>query len=376
MKLQVLQEKLKKGLGIVEKISSKSLTLPILNNVLIEAEKNFLCLSTTDLEIGIKWWMLTKIEKDGKTTIPSRLLLSFVNSLPNRVIEINSKEDILNVECEGYEAKIKGFSAEDYPLIPKIGKEECVSLNSASFCRDLTQIADIPLISTTRPEISGVYFSFEKNLITVATTDSFRLGEKKISFSTKSSLTSNHNFIIPQKTIKEVINIFGDQIGDINIYFSPNQIMFESVMTETDHPQVQLISRLIDGEYPNYKDIIPKGNTTQLILNREDFLNQIRTASLFSGKSNEIILKADPPKKEVQILSQSSELGEHKSSTPGQTTGEEAEVAFNYKYLLDGVSKARGVEISLDLNGDSGPGVLHTVGDDTYTYVVMPIKAS
>lgn len=376
MKLQILQEKLKEGLGITEKISSKSLTLLILNNVLIEAEKNFLCLSSTDLEIGVKWWALSKIEKDGKTTIPARLLLNFVNSLPNKIIEMNLKEDALVVECEGYNTKIKGFSAEDYPLIPKIGKDEFVSLNSASFCRDLAQIADIPMVSTTRPEISGIYFVFQKGLITIAATDSFRLGEKKISFLTKSSLTNNCNFILPQKTLKEVINIFGDKEGDLTIYFSPNQIMFESLMSEIDHPQAQLISRLIDGEYPNYKDIIPKGYITQVILNKEDFLNQIKTASLFSGRSNEIRLKTNLSKKEVQILSQSSELGEHQSLIPAQISGEDAEVAFNYRYLLDGISKARGIEVSLDLNGDSGPGVIRSVGDDTYIYVAMPIKAS
>lgn len=372
MKLQILQEKLKEGLGVVERVSSKSLTLPILNNVLIEAEKNFLNLSTTDLEIGIRWWALVKTEKEGKITAPSKLLSSFINSLPNKIIELDSKED-LNIECAGCSTKIKGLSAEEFPLIPKIGQEEFISLNAGDFCRDLSQISDIPAISNTRPEISGIYFSFQKNLILIAATDSFRLGEKRI-VNLKSSQASERSLIIPQKTIKEVINIFADKPGELKIYFSPNQIMFESEMVETSHPQIQLISRLIDGEYPNYKEIIPKDFSTQIILNKDEFLNQIKTASLFSGKSNEVKLKINPSKKEIQILSQSIELGEHQSSFQGKITGESAEVNFNHRFLLDGLNKARGAEIEFNLNGDSGPGVLHSVEDDTYTYVVMPIK--
>ncbi|MDP2947140.1 MAG: DNA polymerase III subunit beta [Nanoarchaeota archaeon] len=376
MKLQILQEKLKEGLGIVEKISSKSLTLPILNNILIETEKNFLNLSATDLEIGIKWWALTKIEKEGKITAPSKLLSGFVGSLPQKTINIEAVKDILNLKCEEYNAKIKGFSAEEYPLIPKISKNEFISLNSAGFCRDLSQISDIPSPSNSRPEISGIYFSVQKNLITAAATDSFRLGEKKILNISKSSITNNYSLIIPQKTIKEVINIFGDKEGDITIYFSPNQIMFEILMQETDHPQIQLISRLIDGEYPNYKEIIPKNFSTRIILNKDVFLNQIKTASLFSGKTNEIKLKASPEKKEIQILSQSPELGEHQSVITAQITGEKAEVAFNYRFLWDGLNKADNGEVVLDLNSDSGPGVVRSEGNETYTYVAMPIKSA
>jgi len=381
MNLQILRGKLKEGLGIVDRVSSKSLTLPILNNVLLESEKNFLSLSTTDLEIGIRWWALTKIEKEGKVTIPSKLLLSFINSLPDKAIQISAQNNVLNVSCDKYNTKIKGFSAEEFPLIPKIGKDEFVALNGAIFCRDLAQIADIPLVSTTRPEISGIYFNFQKNLIVCAATDSFRLGEKKFSSVSQSSLSKNYSLIVPQKTVKEVINIFGDSANEMKIYFSPNQIMFESLMQETDHPQVQLTSRLIDGEYPNYAEIIPKGFATRAVLDKNEFFNQVKTASLFSGKTNEIRIriekKAMPAgRQEIRISSQSSELGEHQSVMGGKITGEDADVAFNYRFLLDGISKARGNEITIDLNGDSGPGVLRSEGDETYTYVAMPIKAS
>ena len=376
MKLQILQEKIKQGLNITERISSKSLTLPILNNTLISTEGNFLNLSATDLEIGIKWWSLVKVEKEGNIAIPSRLLLNFINLLPNKKINILIKDDVLNIECDNYKTKIKGFTSEEFPLIPKIKKEEYVSVRSLNFCKNLTQLVDIAVPSTTRPEISGVYFNFQENSITAAATDSFRLGEKKISLTNQSLINKQQSLIVPQKTVKEIINIFGEKDQELRIYFSPNQIMFESLMQETDHEEVQVISRLIEGKYPNYQEIIPKKSTTQIILNKDSFINQIRTASLFSGKTNEVKLIINSKKKEVKILSQSSEIGEHQSLILGKIEGMDLEISFNYKFLLDGLSKIKSSEVVLELSGDSGPGVLRPVGDNTYLYVVMPIKST
>ncbi len=376
MKLLILQEKLKQGLNIVEKVSSKSLTLPILNNILISTEKNFLNLAATDLEMGINWWVLTKTEKEGKTTIPSRLFSNFINLLPNKKINLELRDNNLFIECENYKTQIKGLSAEEFPIIPKITNGDIVSIETSSFCKSLNQIADIAVPSTARPEISGVYFLFQKNLITIAATDSFRLGEKKIFLKNNSPLEKEYSLILPQKTAKELVNIFGEKQGELKMYFSPNQVMFEYPMEETDHAQIQVISRLIEGEYPNYQEIIPKKYTTQLVLNKDEFLNQIKTASLFSGKINEVKIKASPEENKIEIFSQSSEIGEYQSSVSGKVEGEPVEISFNHRFLLDGLLSIKAPEIILELNKETGPGVLKAVGDDTYIYVVMPIKAS
>jgi len=376
MKIQILQEKLKEGLGIVEKVSLKSVTLPILNNVLLEIKKNFLKLSATDLEIGIRWWALAKTDKEGSLAVPSKLLSSFITLLPNKKIELSSKEDVLDVECEDCQTKIKGFSAEEFPLIPEVRKEEFVSVKASFFCRGLAQIADIPVLSSARPEISGVFFSFQKDSLSTAATDSFRLGEKKIPLSEKNNLAKPVSFILPQKTAKELINIFSDKEENLKIYFAPNQVMFELTMPETDHPQIQIVSRLIEGSYPNYKGIIPQKFSTRLTLNKDEFLNKIKAAALFSGKSNEIKISADPAQKQAEVLSQAADLGDHKSALACGAEGEKLEVTFNYRFLQDGISKIRGDEAILELNGDSGPGVLKDTKDSTYTYVVMPIKSS
>ncbi len=376
MKFIILQEKLKKGINFIERISSRSLTLPILNNILISTEKNFLNLAATDLEIGIKWWGLTKIEKQGKVTIPARLLSSFIGLLPNKKIDLETKNNDLFLSCGNHQTQIKGISAEEFPIIPKIKEEETISINSKDLCKGINQIVDIAVSSITKPEISGLLFSLEGKQITLVATDSFRLGEKKIFLKKKPSSQKEISIIIPQKAAKEITNIFSEVDKELKIYFSPNQIMFELGMEETPHPEIQLISRLIEGEYPNYQEIIPKKNATQIILEKDNFLNQIKSASLFSGKVNEVKIKVDPQKKEIEIFSQDPEVGEYKSSVPGKIKGEACEVSFNHRFLMDGLASIRSAEVSFELNKDSGPGVLKPIGDENYVYVVMPIKGS
>lgn len=374
MKLIILQNKLKQGLSVIERASSKSFTLPILRNLLLKAEKNFLELSSTDLEIGIKWWILAKIEKEGKITIPISILSTFINLLPEKPISLVANNQILSVECENYKTKIKGQSSEDFPLIPEISEGISFFLDSFSFCQGLSQIVDIVFPSTVRPEISGIHFLIQKDLIKMAATDSFRLGEKTLFLEKPLPIEKEISLILPQKTAKEIINIFGEKEGELKILVSPNQILFESLMAETSHPQIHLSSKLIEGEYPNYQEIIPKKYETQVVLERQEFLNQIKAASLFSGKINEVKFKIDPKKEIVEISSQNPETGEYHSLLPGKIKGKEEEISFNYRFLNNGLLNIKSSEVIFELNGEVGPGVLKPVGDASYIYVVMPIK--
>ena len=378
MKLIILQEKLKEGIGIIERVSVKSLTLSILNNVLLKTEKNFLNLVTTDLETGIKWWSLAKVEKEGALTVPTKIISSFVNFLPNKQITLELKDLVLDIECENYQTKIKGQSADEFPIIPQITEGESISVNSQSFCQSLNTIVDIPVPSTAKPEISGIYFAFQKDFIKMTATDSFRLAEKTffLEGQASSSLSKECTFILPQKAAREIVNIFGGKEGELRIYFSPNQVLFELPMVETPHPQIQLVSRLIEGEYPNYEAIIPKKSETQVSFQRNEFLNQIKSASLFSGKINEVKLKIDPKKERVELFSQNPDLGEYHSYLPGRIKGKELEISFNHRFLADGLLNIKSPEVVFELTGPEGPAVLKPAGDQTYLYVAMPIKAS
>ncbi len=373
MKIEILKENLKNGLNIVEKIVGKNLSLPILNNVLIDIEDSFVNLVSTDLETSIKIWILTKIIKKGKVVVPAKFLSSFVASLPNEKITMEAKGQDLYIECENLKTQIQGYNPEDFPIIPKFDDAEYLEVDSKKLCQSISQVVDIAFTSASRPEISGIYFNFSKNNIKVVATDSFRLAEKNIHLETP--IKKEYSFILPQKPAREIMNILDGKEGTLKIYFSNNQVLFELPMAEVKHPQIQITSRLIDGEYPNYQDIIPNKFKTNVVLKRDEFLNQIKTASLFSGKVNEVKLIVNPEKNVVEVFSKSSDIGENKSSLSAKIEGEAVEVAFNYKFLVDGLLNIKSSEVTFDISKEDGPCLLKPVGDNNYIYMVMPIKS-
>ena len=374
MKVEILKENLKNGLNVVEKIVGKNPSLPILDNVLMQTEDNFLCLSSTDLETAVKLWILTKIVKKGSVVVPAKFFSNLVSLLPNEKITLEEKKQGLYIECKNFKNQIQGFNPEEFPLIPEFENLEFLEIDNKKFCQGLAQIVDVASPSQSRPEISGIYFIFSKNLIKIVATDSFRLAEKSIVL--EEPLKKEISFILPQKPAREIINILGEKEGKTKIYFSPSQTMFELPMKDAARPQVQIISRLIEGEYPNYEEIIPTKFKTHIIIKRDEFLSQIKAASLFSGKVNEIKIKANPETKEVEISAQDINVGESKSSISAKIEGEEIEASFNCKFLSDGLLNIKSSEVIFDLSREDGPSILKPVGDASYIYVVMPIKST
>src|SRR5579863_36091 len=275
MKVEILKENLKTNLNIIERVVGKNLSLPILNNVLITTDDNFLNLVSTDLEIAIKLWILVKIIKKGSVVVPAKFLSSYISSLPNEKIILDQKEQNLYIECKSLKTNIQGFNPEDFPIIPEFKDSEFLEVDANKIYQGLSCIVDIAAQSANRPEISGIYFSFSKNTIKIVATDSFRLGEKNVQL--EKALEKDHTFILPQKAAREIMNILENKEGMVKIYFSSNQALFELPMKEVKHPQVQITSRLIEGEYPNYQDIIPTKFKTQAVLKRDEFLSQIKT---------------------------------------------------------------------------------------------------
>ncbi len=373
MKIEVLKENLKTNISIIERIVGKNLSLPILNNVLMNIEDSFLSLISTDLEIAIKVWMLVKIIDKGKVVVPAKFLSSFISSLPNEKIVMESVGQNLHIQCGNLKTQIQGNNSEDFPLIPEFKDVEFLMVDSRRICQGISQVIDLTSQSQSRPEISGIYFSFLKNQIKIVATDSFRLGEKTIHMD--EPIKKEHSFILPQKAAREIINILENKDVLVKIYFSQNQALFELPMKEVDHPQVQLTSRLIEGEYPNYQDIIPSQFKTHVTVKRDEFLNHIKTASLFSGKVNEIKISVNKDKQEVQIFAKSQDVGENTSSLSAKIEGESIETSFNHKYIVDGILNIKSSEILFDISKEDGPCILRPVGDSSYLYVVMPIKA-
>jgi len=372
MKLTILKNNLINGISSVERISQKNISLPILETVLFETYKNFLKLSTTNLESGINWYNLAKIEKQGKICIPVKFLATFLNLLPEKPILLEVKNSSLELKCGSYNTKIKGNDPKDFPIIPEVKEGDFMSISSPILCQSLNKILNIPSPSVARPEISGILFIIQKDLLKLVATDSFRLAETKINL--EKELEKEYSLILPQPAAREVVNIFGEKEGNLKIYLSPNQIFFEYMMETLEHPQIQFTSRLIEGEYPNYQEIIPKKYTTHLVLPKEEFLKQIKTAGLFSGKINEVKIKIRPKEGKVEIFSQNPDLGEYNSFLKGKIEGKEMEISFNHRFLTDGISKIRSKEVIFDLTNEEGPAILKPTDTQDYFYIIMPIK--
>jgi len=373
MKLTILTQELKKGLSYTERLTGRNLTLPILNNVLIEALPNFLKISSTDLETGVEWWGLCKTEEEGRITIPAKILAQVVNNISDEKIEIEDKNDTLFIKTKTFKTQIKGYTADDFPIIPQFSKEDCIEVSAQELKDGLVDVVDIASLSQIRPEISGIYFVFKKDLVNLVATDSFRLVERTIkSNNYKNSFSEDIKFILSQKTTKEVINILQENTGLVKIYYSESQILFETCLSEIEHPEINLISRQIEGNYPAYKEIIPKEYKTRIIVEKDKLVKQIKLAGLFAGKINEIKIKNDD--KNLEILSQDLELGENNSTLEVKIEGDNTEISFNYKFVLDGINRVKTKNVILELQGSSGAGVVKAEEAMDYIYVVMPIK--
>lgn len=371
MKITCLQENLKKALNITERIIGRNLTLPILNNLLLSVENSSkLKISSTNLEIGINSWVNGKIEEKGDITVPARLINDFINNLPNKKIELKAKDNQLELKCEQFKGVIKGLSADEFPIIPKIKGQSIIEVKGNNFKNALSQVVEMAAISEIRPEISGICLNFNKDLIKLAATDSFRLAEKSIEIKVnqeEKKKVNNEYIIIPQRTVQEIIRILGEDDVDIKMILSNNQVLF-------DLDYCQIISRLIEGQYPDYQQIIPKNFSTQVVVNRRDLINNIRIASLFSSKINDVKVSINPKRSIIEISSKDIDLGENKSKIEAKVDGKAVDIIFNHRYLLDGLNNILSDKVVLGLNSSSNPVVVRPVGDSSYTYVIMPIK--
>ncbi len=381
MKLIIIKDNFKRGLIVIERITGRNLTLPILNNVLLKTSNDSLILSGTNLELGINYQTLSKVEKEGQITVPAKLLYNLINFIPEEKIYIEAKKDILFLSGKTFKSQIKGLPAEDFPIIPGIKEgADFIEINNAPLLEGILKVINFCSLGQIHPELSGIYFNFQKEKLELVSTDSFRLAQKDLYYQNK--IKQPFSFILPQRTARELANILSEKdtkadqgSSRVKIYYDPNQIFFEFASKDPSFSQFRFTSRLIEGEYPNYQEIIPKSSRTHTVLNKNNFLSQIKSTSLFSGQVNKVKIKIDPKQGLVNLFSQSADMGEMSSSLPAEVRGEQTEAAFNYRFLLDGLSGIDGEKIAFDMNGEEGPAVLKPIDASDYVYILMPIKS-
>lgn len=377
MKFSCLQENLNKGLAITSRIARANTSLPILNNVFLEVAKGHLNLKTTNLEIGITTLVRGKSGEEGKITIPAQLLTSYISLLPNKQVDLDLEKDKLLISCENQRTKIKGVEAQDFPIIPKPEKERGCICKKQDLKQSLNQVGFTIIPNETRPEISGALMIFgldnKEDKLFLVGTDSYRLAEKVISFQNlkdnTNSLTIGQQIIIPRPTLQELSMILDqNESEEVNIYFSENQALFSCGDTE-------IVSRIISGNYPDYKQIIPANFKTKAIIDNKELTRAVKGASLFSQSNiNDVNLEFSLDKNEVIVSSVNTQTGENIAKIKAEVTGEKNSITFNYRYLLDGLQNIGAEQVILEVIDSNNPGLLKPIDDNSYLYVIMPIK--
>ncbi|MEK7501269.1 MAG: DNA polymerase III subunit beta, partial [Patescibacteria group bacterium] len=351
MKIICGTQKLKTALENSERILTRHLTLPILNNVLIQVINNGLRVASTNLEMAVSSWFPCKAIKPGEITIPAKIFYGIVSGLGADKVDLEVKKDnVLNIRTDNYTADIKGESAKDFPIIPQPKGGLEIKIKPGDVTKAISQVLGFVSNSETRPEITGVLLAKDKgeNFLRVAGTDSFKLGEKKIAVG---SDLKNIEFsvIVPARTAAEVVRIYSNENEELRIVLEKNQIYFESGKTE-------IVSRVIEGNYPDYRRLIPQEFKTQAVLAREDFIKTIKLVSLSSGRVNDVVLSFLPGKDaRVKFFAADPDLGESSSFLPAGLQGEGLSVKFNWKYLIDGAGVIGADKIVLNFVDEAKP---------------------
>lgn len=381
LKIFSLQENLKQGLFLVGHIAGKNVNLPILNNILIKAEAGKIKLIATNLEVGVTSAVRGKIEQEGLFTVNSKIISDCVNLLPNKKVGLEQMGDDLWVDCENYQAKAKGQTAEDFPLIPEVDRKNCFSAGAEEVKKAVSQIIFAAAASETRLELSGALLVFWGGNLTIAATDSYRLAEKKIKLEFSgadqaASQAAEKRIIVPAKTLQELLRILSvsaaDQVEEKNqevkFYLSENQILFVYGSTE-------LVSRLIEGQYPDYQQIIPTSGKTKISIDRPELIRAVKLASLFSKTGvNDINLDFPVGRNQVVVSAVSSQTGENITKLEAKVSGDDNSIVVNHRYLLEGLNNMENETVKIEVVDGNTPCVIRPEQDESYLYIIMPIK--
>ncbi len=365
MKLECTADKLREVVSRAERFTTKQATLPVLQGIFLSAKNSRLTVRATNLEVGIETFIPVKISKEGEAVVPATVFSQFLLNLRTEGgVLLEVVENNLSVKTKQSTTVIKLLPMEDFPTIPFVKGEQEFSASAEGLIKGFRSVWYSASLSTIRPELSSVYVYQQDNKIVFVATDSFRLAEKKIDLKKGENFTS---FLIPYKNIPEIIKVLENESEEVKLSFTKNQISFYL-------PATTITSRCIDGVFPDYKQIIPKEASTESIVLKEDFIQTLKTATLFSDKFNEIHFSVKPEEKTLSLSSKNNDLGEGVYTLPSSGKGEKIEINFNYKYVIDSFQAIFSDSLSLSFNGLTKPLVVRGNNDASFMYLVMPMN--
>jgi len=377
MKITCKQQELSRGLAVVSHAVSSRSTLPILSNILLATDQGRLKLAATNLEIGINCWVDVEIQEEGATTVPANLLTDFVNSLPPGAVDLMVPEDSNTLSIKGLRssANIKGMDASEFPRIPSAeGGEPPVQIDAALLKEMIAEVAFAAAEDESRPVFTGVLAQVSNEKMTFAAADAFRLAVRIAPLPGDDQ--SRGDILIPAKTLIELARILPSE-GSVEMIVTPNR---SQVLFHTEH--IDLVSRLIDGTFPNYRQIIPKEHTTRAVVETKEFADAVKTAALFARNSSNIArVKVNASESDLEpgtltIEATAEDLGDNVSTINAAVDGPDVQIIFNVRYLVDVLSVIGTPEVALELNASTKPGVMRPVGSTDYTYVIMPMHTN
>ncbi|MBI2676707.1 MAG: DNA polymerase III subunit beta [Candidatus Yanofskybacteria bacterium] len=362
MIIAVNQKNLKRSLTLVERIVSRNLALPVLQNIVLKTENGRLKISSTNLEIGINSWIGAKIEEDGEIAVPAKIFSDFIDNIHDEKITINSKEHIISINSDNYKTKIIGFPTKDFPIIPRVKENGFIKVPSQEFLEILLTVIDSVSLSESRPELSGILINFSADKIEGAATDSFRLAEKVLNIKNNKA---EQSIILPRVTAQELIRILPG-LENITISISDNQIFFVS-------EDLEIVSRLIDGSYPDYKKVIPERRISRVLVKKEEIEKSVRLAGIFSSHISDIKIKGES--EGLRIAAKNTDKGEASSWINSAIVKDEPfEVMVNYRYLMDGLKVIPTDNVVLEFTGEGNPLIIRPEERKDVTYLIMPLR--
>lgn len=382
MRVSILQENLARGLSIVGRAVSPRSTLPVLGNILLATDEGRLKLAATNLEIGINCWVGAKVEDDGAITVPARLLGEFVNQLPPERIDmdLSVRTLMLNLKCARYDTNIKGIDASEFPIIPTSGEDGIIRVEADMLRKMISQVVFAAATDESRPTLTGVHARFKGDRLTLAATDGFRLAVRSTTL--PAALPQPIEVIIPARALAELSRIIGllpdtaEQMAEIVVAEARNQVLFHL-------PDVDMVSQLIDANFPNYEAIIPRSFGTRTVLDTQALLRALKLSNLFARDSSYIVrLNITPGLNDtpgtLTVTATSAEAGDNVADIDAIIEGPEGEIAFNARYMIDVLSVIDEPQVALETSRASAPGVLRPVGvgPEDFTAVVMPMHIS
>jgi len=370
MKFSLLQENLSKALSHLSRFTSGKVQLPILSHLLISSDSGRLKISATNLEFALSYWVGAKIESEGTFCVPARELTEFVSYLPSGKLDFElDANKLLKLQADKAQSTFTTTGTDDFPELLTLNSDLSFDLESELLRSTITQIAFAASTDDTRPVLTAIYCLFTSDKLTLVATDGFRLSLKEIKLVNPIQVPDDKPliFLIPAKSLQEIAKIAK---LNSNIRFGPTRSGNELIFQLEDS---ELSTRLIEGDYPDYQRIIPDSFSTKVYLNRQEFAQAIKLASVFAKESANVI-KLSLKQNTLDLSSNAPQLGQNKATIDARIEGEPLDIAFNYKFISDYLSVAKGEEVIIELNESLTPALFRDQADPSLTHIIMPVR--